>query len=428
MGECSMSWFRQIKVIYSLRILIFIYILWSFFINSIFLVFFDYRLFIIAFGAGLLMQYLKCREVNKHFVLLVPSVLGCNAAYIFGMRKPLEIILCAIFLWFYTYMLYKFDDENIKYNLYVYRAKRAVIALVLISPIFLINFYKNFPQNIGKLCIFYLIILIISLRESRAYEFGVKNKRNIWGNIISVIAILLLSLDSVFEALMFAIKFLLKYVGYGCYYVLLTIVKLMSYLIGYPLLWLIQKIMSMIQKKGKSATQDTSLNNSDKLAKLLKKASKRQFNMPYYIQVIIGIALLLIILYIVIRLMRFEQKRAAEKYSGDTIEIEKIEKSHKKVKGSFIDMVRDIFASADLRSQVISMYRAFEKMMSIKGIFKKYMTASQLSNIAASKVSDRAPLDTIANIYNECKFSEHEVTKKHLDSIKENCKNIKNEL
>lgn len=423
-----MSWFRQIKVIYSVRILIFIYIIWSYLINFIFSFFFDYKLFVIAFAAGLMMQYLKSREVNKYFILLVPVVLGCNAAYLVGIRTPLEVVLTVIFLAFYIYILYKFDDEHIGYKIYVYRAKKAVITLTILGPIFLIHSNINFAWSIGKFYIFYLIILIISLRESRAYEFRVRSKRNVLGNIITIAAVILLSLDSVFGAFVFVIKFIFKYISFAVYYILLVFIKLMTYIIGYPFLWLWEKIISIMQKKGKLISQNTNPNTNDKLKKLTEKASERQLHIPHNIQILIGIALVLIIIYIAIKLMRFEQKRAAKKYSGDTIEIEKIEKSHKKAKGSFVDMVRDIFASADLRSQVISMYRAFQKMMSIKGIFKKYMTASQLSNIAASKVRDRTPLDTIANIYNECKFSEHEVTKKHLDSIKENCKNIKNEL
>lgn len=423
-----MSWFRQMKVIYSVRVLIFIYIIWSYLINFIFALFFDYKLFVIAFAAGLIMQYLKSREVNKYFILLVPVVLGCNAAYLVGIRTPLEVVLTVIFLALYIYILYKFDDEHIGYKIYVYRAKRAVITLTFLGPIFLIHSNINFAWNIGKFYIFYLIILIISLRESRAYEFRIRSKRNLLGNIITIAAVILLSLDSVFGAVVFAIKFIFKYISFAVYYILLAFIKLMTYVIGYPFLWLWQKLVSMMQKKGKWISQNTNPNTNDKLKKLTEKASERQLHIPHNIQILIGIALVLIIIYIAIKLMRFEQQIAAKKYSGDTIEIEKIEKSHKKAKGSFVDMVRDIFASADLRSQVISMYRAFEKMMSIKGIFKKYMTASQLSNIAASKVRDRAPLDTIANIYNECKFSEHEVTKKHLDSIKENCKNIKNEL
>lgn len=423
-----MSWFRQIKVIYSVRILIFIYIIWSYLINFIFSFFFDYKLFVIAFAAGLMMQYLKSREVNKYFILLVPVVLGCNAAYLVGIRTPLEVVLTVIFLAFYIYILYKFDDEHIGYKIYVYRAKKAVITLTILGPIFLIHSNINFAWSIGKFYIFYLIILIISLRESRAYEFRIRSKRNVLGNIITIAAVILLSLDSVFGAFVFVIKFIFKYISFAVYYILLVFIKLMTYIIGYPFLWLWEKIISIMQKKGKLISQNTNPNTNDKLKKLTEKASERQLHIPHNIQILIGIALVLIIIYIAIKLMRFEQKRAAKKFSGDTIEIEKIEKSHKKAKGSFVDMVRDIFASADLRSQVISMYRAFQKMMSIKGIFKKYMTASQLSNIAASKVRDRTPLDTIANIYNECKFSEHEVTKKHLDSIKENCKNIKNEL
>lgn len=423
-----MSWFRQIKVIYSLRFLIFIYIIWSYLIYLFFALSFDYKLFVIAFAAGLLMQYLKSREVNKCFTLLVPIVLGCNALYIFGIRALLEIIVCAIFLGFATFMLYKFDDENIKYNLYVYRAKRVVIALAIIGPVFLMNFNLHFALNIGRFYMFYLLSLIISLRESRAYEFHIRNKRNLWGNIISLMAIVLLSLDRIFEAFTSVMKFIFKYISFAAYYILLALVKLMAYIIGYPLIWLLQKIISMMKKGGKATPQNINKNTDDYMKKLLKKASQRQLNIPYYVQIIIGVVLLLIIIYIVIKLMRFEQQRADKKDSGDIIEIEKIEKTHKKAKSSFIDIVKNIFTSSDLRSQAIYVYRTFEKMMSIKGIFKRYMTASQLSNIAASKVKDRAPLDAMANIYNECKFSEHKITKEHVDSIKENYRNIKSEL
>lgn len=71
-----MSWFRQIKILYSFRVLIFTYIMWNFVIDIIFRSIFDYSLFLISIGVVLIMQILKSHEIGMIKALLVSTFVG----------------------------------------------------------------------------------------------------------------------------------------------------------------------------------------------------------------------------------------------------------------------------------------------------------------------------------------------------------------
>lgn len=422
-----MSWFRQIKVMYSIRILIFIYIIWSLIINILFGRFMDYRIFIISLIAVFFMQFLKSRNKGMSFSMSVP-VLACGIIFYFPSGKELkDILLSAIYFAFVTYLLFKMDDEAIDYDNYVYRAQRAVYTLCAAGLLFALNSNTSMKITLGKFMIFYLVMIVVTLRESRQYKLGRRNRHSFMESTAAVLIVCMLSMDKIFNLIKILFLTTMKYITGAASYVLFIILKLIVYLIGGPIEKLIELIKSLLVKKN-MINNLLNTNQNNKNNDTLKMIPGRNFSIPQNIQYIIEIFMLILIIYIILRLVRFGsivKQKEDEKY---TIEREKIIRINNKGKTGIYDSLRKFFYGRTVKEEILSIYRQFEKKLSTMGIYKSHMTASQLSNVASASIKDRRNLDKMTHIYNESKFSGHEIKREQLEAMKKSLYEVKKEL
>lgn len=420
-----MSWFRQLKIMYAIRVLIFTYIIWIVVINLMFRIFMGYQLFFISLGAVMLMQIMKDRKKDKADIIL-PSAAGGILSLLMNGTNILNTILYLIYIGSVLYLLYKMDEEIISHELYADRAKKAVF--VLIAAGFITVFEKNISikLSIGRFLIFYLVAMVITLRESRQFQYAIRSSRSIIGNAAAVLIIILLSLDKVFYLVRTVFVTLIRWAVNAIDFVLITLVKLILSVFGKQLEKLVEIIRKMLLINN-SAINPMSQTQSD-AQKLFDKLPEKQFHMPVIFEYAVGIMVLLIIIYFIFKLLNLETYSREVNSGNEKIQREKIERVKKKHKLKIHGMLKKILGSGDIKQEILDLYKSFEKILNNKKLFKEHMTAMQLSNIASVDVDDRKHLDIMAEVYNEAKFSEHKITDNKLHSMKDSFNNVKKQL
>ena len=139
------------------------------------------------------------------------------------------------------------------------------------------------------------------------------------------------------------------------------------------------------------------------------------------------ILILILILYIIYKfLSRFRSK--TKKYNGFVEEKERIvRKKNKK------HWVKDLFGKifqggGSNRDKILYTYKGFEKITEEADIYKPYMTATQLKNVTKINVDNFDNLDEMTEVYNEAKFSIHDMTEEQVEQVKKGHNNIKKQL
>jgi len=105
---------------------------------------------------------------------------------------------------------------------------------------------------------------------------------------------------------------------------------------------------------------------------------------------------------------------------------EKKNKNNKE--GNFSKFIKNFIGKPDVKTQILNVYLKFEKKMSDKEIYKSHMTAGQLSSVAKTKIADKEAINSITRIYNEAKFSNHQISEKNAEIIKLNYENIRKKV
>ncbi|MBL4934623.1 hypothetical protein JK636_02500 [Clostridium sp. YIM B02515] len=85
----------------------------------------------------------------------------------------------------------------------------------------------------------------------------------------------------------------------------------------------------------------------------------------------------------------------------------------------------DVLLSGSLREKILNPFKDFEKVTEKAGIYKTYMTATELKGETKVNVQNNAYLDEMIDIYNEVKFSSCQAGENQLELVKKVFDNIK---
>lgn len=409
-----MSWLRQVKVLYTITTLIFTYILWSIIAYLILDTKVDYKIYLISVTAVLIMMYMRNRVKNKALSNIIPSLFSAG---VFILIYPFKgAVGCALYSIFMLQLFYNLEDEDIQYDTYRSRIRNSIIILIFVGLIFpFVD--RNLMQQLFRFYLIYLICCVIVLREARIYANKLQNKKTLTTNIGIIMFVALASTDFVYGILVRIAKFAFDIFSFIMDKVLIVLAAVFVS----PFAKLIEKIRKMLEEKG----VQLDIGNKN-----LKKLSNDQLPEPSTLSpavvLIIKIVLALIIIYVFYKC--FLMLKPKKKKQGDAIVIqEKIQKEKiKKTKGIFSRIMDRLFkGDGGNRHKIRELYRKFEERMDDREIYKKHMTATQLSNVAKSQIEEREVLDQITHIYNEAKFSEHEIDEQMLNGMKDGYSKIK---
>jgi hypothetical protein len=410
-----MSSYRRIKLFYTLTFTIFHFILWgiiSFFLNNRV----DYRLFIIAMAAVLLMQLLLSKELNSYKTMGFPIAAVLPVLYfVYGKNGTL---INTVFVILNTFLLFNQESERIDYGAYSIKIKRSTYMLAAAG---LLLFFAD-EQLRSNLLRFYMIFLIMGiwlLREVRNYTYRIY-KRSLWGNISIVLLVLALTMESVYKLIALVLGRTLQ--GFNFIIdklILFTAVIFVKCFGG---------IMEFLSYKLRNV-KPQSLNLSPALT---EKKDTEIISQAVEISPVVryGFKVLMITLtcYMAYRIIKKYRKLKAEEYSEIQESREKItRKSSSKVRFGF-DKLKDRFRAKDLKQQALDIFKAFQVKTYKKDIFKEFMAAQELGELTGEKLHNMEDTKRLAELYNSSKFSRHEVNEHNVSEMKNIFNRIKDNV
>lgn len=414
-----MSWYRKIKSIYSISLVTISFIIWSTLSKLLFSSPVDYKLFLISLSIGFFLQYLSSKELKNTIVILVPMGLSILASFIFF--KGQTIILNTIFLLFMILITYGMDKSPVEYSRYKGDIKKSMIVLLLI---WIISFFlgTEFVNVMYKFHILYIIMIIMLMREARRYVYDVKgNNKSMVTNVIIAVSVLTLSLDFPSKIIGELIRLLMKLASY----ILFIIITILTKVVGAPLGALSEKIKQLLAKAEILNNVKSTIDESVTKQPIL--VDYKGIQLPPVIILAFKIMILLVIFYII---YKFMSRITFERKVNNGFEEEKERIVRKKSKKHWVrDILGKMFeGGGNNRDKILYTYKGFEKITEEVDIYKPYMTATQLKNVTKINVDNFDNLEEMTQVYNEAKFSLHEMTEKQLEQVRKGHNNIKKQL
>lgn len=412
-----MSWYRKVKSLYSMSLVTISFIIWSTLSKLLLKNPVDYKLFLITLSIVFFTQYLSNKKLKNMFMILVPSVVSMLVSFI--CFKEQAIFINLIFLLFMILLTYSLKDANINHSQYRNDIRKSMGVLAFI---WLISFAlgADFVNTMYRFHILYIIMIVILMRETRRYVYSVKNNTSMATNIIIGISVLSLSLDyanKVFAQLFHMIAKILSFI-------LFIIVSILTRIFAGPVARLSEQLRKLILKR-KAFIPAQGVDGQPKKQPIIPEY--KGIELPPVLILVFKVLILLLILYAIYKfLSRFRDKTKI--YTGFIEEKERIVRKKNKT-----HWVKDLFGkifegSKNNRDKILYTYKGFEKITEEAEIYKSYMTATQLKNVTKINVDNVDNLEEMTRVYNEAKFSTHDMTEEQVEQVKKGHSNIKKQL
>lgn len=411
-----MGWERQVRTLYTISILMLVYILWAALIFALFRIqAVNSRIYLVWLSAVFEMQFIKSKLDNKVAIVGLPAAVGTLLYYACFPKVNIILAINALFLVFLLYVLFLLDQVEMNYEKYKKQMKPVLIFLIVLG-IFIPGIEKQLAAEIFRYFILSFISAVIVLREIRLYDFGIRNKKSIAGNIIIGVIIIFLSTDFGATLVVMLLGLILK--GIEGFYLGL------AYLVS-PFLSLLDHV-KVKDPKG-MAMGLNGLAGKTKGLKPKVPIGNRISDAMSGIGPFIKAAIVIIILFLIYRQIRKLISKGSKQIVGITLEREKIARDGKQPFDP-LKVLRKLFKRNDIRENILYTYFKFEYRTSAKGIFKNYMTANELKEETKPLVTQKEDVISLTNIYNETKFSDHNITEDKLIIIRNNYNNLKKDV
>jgi len=407
-----MSWYKQVKTIYSSAYLMFIFICYSLVVELIFKERINFLSYFVMLASVLLMQYLLTLGKPKETAIEIPAILSAIVSFF---MYPVEIAAVNIGIGIAILIfLAEQEKEDINHEVYKNRMKVALFVLTVVG-IVAPSLDKATAHWIFRYYILFLIFAILTLREARNYCNKIKNKKSTVTSLAIVVIGLIATTD-------FAFSLISKFYIYAMMAVKFMLSKA-SGLMSLPIFKPLRRIIDYIISRWRDAHYEP-----DGLGGPPHKTVLHEPSPDHYGTDIVSAVVILILVVCMMRILADLYKRInnrGELVKG--IEKEKIyNRENKQIKDALANLINKIFRKEKtVRGQIIYIYGKFQNRMKLKDIFKPWMTATQLSNVAKVKIDDFEALDSIKTIYNEAKFSVHELPQENVQKIKDKYEEIK---
>ncbi|MCM1992617.1 hypothetical protein [Oceanirhabdus seepicola] len=420
-----MSWNREIKTLLTFTILLLSFIIWSFLINLFGGIDINHNMFLITSLGCFIMQLIYNKSNNKN-----KKIISCAIPIVFTI--PLYFLNHTIFsgaaysLYNVAMIIYinSIEENGVDYSTYHDMSLKALIVFLIVSVSTIIADQK-FASELFRYYVFLLVVIVMLLRESRNFMFKIRSKYSKYFNLFISGSILLVCFGKGEVILDFFKKYLMLIID--------KTFDVLFWIISFPLT-LLFNAFSKLAKNIHSEDMEDLINAPDKIFKdkdLFEEALTLQENdnNNFIFQGLKIIVFILIVFLLVKFFLKLMNKSKVLK--EDTKEIREEIKTSKEYKknGKLKKIFKKIFrGNLSVNMRIFEVFKEFQITTKKKEIFKKYMTASQLKKVTKMHVDTPNELDGMALIYNEAKFSDHEMTETQYTKIKENYSEIKKQL
>ena len=415
-----MSLYRQIKTLFTLSSLIFTYIIWIALSSIILKNSANFTVYLISLCSVFLMQYLIVNGKKIVFQVLIPFIV---AIIINGLIFDLySAEYNSLYILFALIFFRRFENEQINYEIYKSVIQKFIYVLILLgAAIPLLS--KELAQGVFRFYLVYLISAIIVLRETRRYSSRISDKKSLFVNLAIVFSVILISMDKIYNLLIMifnyswlGVNFALNKIIVVIIYILMNIYRIFEPLFNY---------LTYLSSNGhKPLEPEIPPYEVMKLSENQSLGNKYAF----LFMVILKIIVVIIILYLIFKAFDIYVKKSSYDDGGE-VQKEKISRIKRNNKQSHLSKFMKILkGKMDFKSQILNVYLKFEQKMSDKGIYKIHMTAGQLSSMAKTRIDDIESINSITNIYNEAKFSNHDVFEKNAKKAKSNYESLQKKV
>lgn len=418
-----MSWYRRIRCLFTIEVVMFSYIVWSTLsviitkkhISSI--IFFN--LLISVF----LMEYINYKKNNKWLALGFPALLWLGVNFLFYKSfVPFTLnYVYVLFIIVYSYNLEK-NHVNYYFSREIFRKSLFIIILLWLITMLFGNISN---KTFFRFYIIYFTIGIIYLREIRDYNYNVINKKSLIIDGVTAVFIFSLSIEK-FYHIFFKGLMLLKTVFD---YVVNVVIKMLMFVLDKPYTEILNFLKSLFREEIVSEKGTLKKKIVNKKTKEIVSYANVDMTFIRIIIKILTFALICIVVYkIASKLIYYSSKE--ENANVISEEKEKIEIEEKKKKKSILNrFMNSIYFGKDPKKKIRHFYRELEIDSKEKEMFNEYMTATQLENsIIINRNVKREELKYITDRYNEVKFSHHEIEKTTAEEFKNNYFKVKKKI
>ncbi|WP_040330604.1 hypothetical protein [Clostridium ihumii] len=405
-----MSWLKEVKLLYSSTLIVIFFTIINCFSSVVSKTVLSYNLISICILMMVIISFLLEKANNKGVIfigLIITSLL------IYFLDYEIMFIPSIIFSNFcILFNLYKLGE----YRCYI--ECKNILGILGFASLLLTTMFSYLTGN-GVLAynmrayVLYFALFIINLRETMRYDNSIFNKRAKYYNISMIILAIMLTMNNF---MINVIKGVIKLIS-----------KLLN-IIAQASISLLKVPLEGILKFLSTHNNLTEIKSKSKLETTKVKSTTNNLSINYEIlEPIIKIIITIILLYciyisikkIVEQFIVKDDEKTYEEYSEklyNTMSKEKISKKY----------IKNIFRNKfNVKEEILYNYMKFENDTKKIGIFKSYMTPTQLKNIYEIKVSEETKIDKFTEIYNEAKFSNHEINNENLYDFKKNYKDIK---
>ncbi len=412
-----MSRYKYIRLMFTLTTILFYYIVAAVILNAFGKVTLAYWDFIFVGVLGAIMQFLEYKDVKPYVIMI--SLISVNMLGFYMIYGLNDFIPYFIFGLVTLCMSSRNSIESINYDYYHSKFKNMIIIL-LSTIVFYPKMEGSYLKELFKFYIFFIMLFIITLRNSRKFvhKIPAKKKDNVF-NVSIIVMILMLSTDFIFNPFTKVFKFIL-----GIFNKIIYWIAWMIFMVLFkPIEAFARVLRSAFQKLNWPAPPGA----EDVFKDIKPEEQANIYSVPvirYVLEAII-VFVIIFIIYRAIKIYRYNKivKQDEAEEIHEKIKIDK-NPSEKKFAGG----IKEIFKSKTSREKIFNAYRDFENRTFKKGIFKRYMTAKQLSSVTKSYIDSKEELKYIEYKYNEAKFSKHPIEEKDVKEFKDNYSKVKEKL
>lgn len=410
-----MSSYRKIKILYTLTFTTFYFILWgtiSFSLNNRV----DYKLFIIAVAAVLLMQMLLNKELKSFKVLGVPIAVALPLLYFVYDKN--SILINIVFVVLNIFLLFNQESERIDYGAYSIKIKRGIYILAAAGLLlFLVD--EQLRSTLLRFFIVFLIMGIWLLREVRNYTYSIY-KKSLWGNISIVILVLALTMEWVYKLIALVLGRTLQGFSFIMDKLILFTAVLFVKCFGGIIEFLSYKLRNIKPQSLNLSPALTEKNDTEIIAQVneINPVIRHGFKA----------VVILLICYTLYRIIIKYRDFKVEEHSDIQESREKIMHGNSsKVRFSF-ERLKDRFKAKGLRQQALDIFKAFQVKTYKKDIFKEFMAAQELGALTGEKLRNMEDTKRLAELYNMSKFSNGEISENTVRDMKNIFNRIKDDV
>ncbi len=317
----------------------------------------------------------------------------------------------------------RYDAESISSYKYILRNLKNSLFMLIGSLVLYLKVDKSFGNSLLRYYIAFLVIAIITLREGRKFEYDIKRKKeDDMVNFGILIAVIVISSNFVYNICKTIIFSILKLIAFMAEKILVGFV----YIITVPLNALVNYIQNLLKRNAGNPNVQIS-DKKDGLEELKDIVNDQQVSyviVENIIKIII-IAAIIYLIYFVIKKYRYSK---VIKEEGIVEVREKISVEKPAKKKTVKDKLKDIIGAKTLNEKILNIYKDFEKITFKKGWFKPYMTPRQLYKVTRIHIEEKKKIKYITKMYNEAKFSSHEISEDEFVKYKEYYGDIKDKI